>query len=172
MEMLFKKDTSWDHTWMPQLAMNGNWMDAIPSLIRCCVGGLQTMVTCGYLWLNGKILLEDGLDLDSHPVHHSLHFFCLLGKGKGSRVVVHRATITLHKSSLTLCTWVAQTNSKSSLLPHHPTSPSKITSMKDFNLLFFVALLGLGPPITLKCLVWIIRVYVGINYQLKAYFHY
>ncbi len=35
------------HTWMPQLAMNGkNWMDAIPRLIKCCVG-LQTMVTCG-----------------------------------------------------------------------------------------------------------------------------
>jgi hypothetical protein len=29
MEMLFKKDTSWDHIWMPQLAMKGiGWMQS------------------------------------------------------------------------------------------------------------------------------------------------
>ncbi len=71
---------------MPQLAMNGNWMDAIPSLIKCCVG-LQTMVTCGRRWL--------GLDWILSPVPSFSTLFCLFReRAKALARIVQRA-ITL-----------------------------------------------------------------------------
>ncbi len=123
--MLFlKKDRRWVfiygfHTWMPQLAMNGNWMDAIPSLIKCCVG-LQTMVTCGRRWL--------GLDWILSPVPSFSTLFCLFREGqKALARIVHRA-ITLHKSSLNSLYLGGRNqlqfskSSPPSPLPHHPTS--------------------------------------------------
>jgi hypothetical protein len=101
--------------------------------------GLQTMVTCGYLWLNGKILLEEMAWI--WILTQSIILYTFLSFREGQRLLglyIGQSLSTNHPLLFVLG-WHKPTPIlqifPSSPLPHHPTSPSKITSMKDFYLL-------------------------------------